>query len=340
MNAKLTEQQAVSGSNLTRHLQKSIGAGWVYFKLSPVGEDTNRGDRRGRCPHRPRKTWVLRQFEIRSAGLTLLTLYTLLLTGLVACKGTNKERLPEKEQTENNQHFYTCSMHPEIVKESPGDCPVCGMKLIEKVTGGEKQADVSLEALLKPTNEFVISSIPVTTIQKKEEQIEIEALGNIAYDTREAGSISSRVTGRIEKLYVRYRFQKITKGQRIMDIYSPELLTAQQNLLFLIKNDPENISLIQAAKEKLLLLGMSNQQLQQVIQTNKPAFTIAVYQQLQWSHSRSGRSNEYGCHRHERHCIAYRRTFFKGRHVHSKRTILFCCLQSGSCMGFIKYLWR
>lgn len=212
-----------------------------------------------------------------SAALILLTSCTLLLTGLVACNGTNKESLPEKEETENNQHFYTCSMHPEIVKEAPGDCPVCGMKLIEKVTGGEKQADVSLEALLKPTNEFVISSIPVTTIQKKEEQIEIDALGNIAYDTREAGSISSRVTGRIEKLYVRYRFQKITKGQRIMDIYSPELLTAQQNLLFLIKNDPENISLIQAAKEKLLLLGMGNQQLQQVIQTNKPAFTIAVY---------------------------------------------------------------
>jgi Cu(I)/Ag(I) efflux system membrane fusion protein len=144
-------------------------------------------------------------------------------------------------------------------------------------TEAETSAGITLDALLKPSNEFVISSIPVTAIQKREEQIEIEALGKIAYDTREAGSISSRVAGRIEKLYVRYRYQKINKGQHILDMYSPELMTAQQNLLFLLKNDSTNASFIQAAKEKLLLLGMSNQQLQQVIQTGKPSLTIAVY---------------------------------------------------------------
>ena len=173
--------------------------------------------------------------------------------------------------------IYTCPMHPQIIRDKPGDCPICGMKLVEKVTGGEKVADVTLDALLKPTNEFVVSAIPVTTVQKKEEQVEIAALGNIAYDTREAGSISSRVAGRIEKLYVRYRYQKIYKGQLIMDIYSPEMMTAQQNLLFLLKNDAGNATLIQASKNKLLLLGMSSGQLQQVIKTGKPSFTIGVY---------------------------------------------------------------
>ena len=81
--------------------------------------------------------------------------------------------------------------------------------------------------------------------------------------------ISARVSGRIEKLYVRYRYQHIHKGDRIMDIYSPELVTAQQELLFLIKNDPANEGLIRAAKQKLLLLGMSEEQLNKVIrQTN------------------------------------------------------------------------
>lgn len=140
-----------------------------------------------------------------------------------------------------------------------------------------KPVDVTLEALLKPTNEFVISSIPVTTIEKRKEAIEIKALGNIAYDTREVGSISSRISGRIEKLYVRYRFQKISKGQHILDIYSPELMTAQQNLLFLLKNDTDNATFVQAAKDKLLLLGMSNEQLQAVIESGKPALTVAVY---------------------------------------------------------------
>ena len=140
-----------------------------------------------------------------------------------------------------------------------------------------QQESPKIESLTKPTNEFVLSSIPITAMQKREEQIEIDALGNIAYDTREIGSISSRVAGRIEKLYVRYRYQKISKGQRILDIYSPEMMTAQQNLLFLIKNDPGNTTFIQAAKDKLLLLGMSNEQLQQVIRTNNPSLTIAVY---------------------------------------------------------------
>jgi len=203
--------------------------------------------------------------------------FFLLMLGLIACNGKSKQEQLAKQVTENHQHTYTCPMHPEIIKDQPGTCPICGMDLVRKETGGERVTDVTLDALLNPTNEFVVSSIPVISIQKKEEQIEIEALGNIAYDTREAGSISSRVAGRIEKLYVRYRFQKITKGQRIMDIYSPELLTAQQNLLFLVKNDPANSSLIQAAKDKLLLLGMSNQQLQQVLQSNKPSFTISVY---------------------------------------------------------------
>ena len=172
---------------------------------------------------------------------------------------------------------YTCPMHPQIIRDKPGKCPICGMQLVKKETDGKKADDIDMEALLKPTNEFVISSISVTTMQKREEQIEIEALGNIAYDTRQAGSISSRVAGRIEKLYVRYRYQKISKGQHILDIYSPELMTAQQNLLFLLKNDPANTTFIQAAKEKLLLLGMSNQQMQQIILSGKPSLTIAVY---------------------------------------------------------------
>lgn len=185
-----------------------------------------------------------------------------------------------KMQQNNHEHDkveYTCPMHPEIIKDKPGTCPICGMDLVKKETSSKQVDDVELESLLKPTNELVISSIPVTTIEKRGEQIEIEALGNIAYDTRQVGSISARVSGRIEKLYVRYRFQKINRGQKIADIYSPELLTAQQNLLFLLKNDPDNTVFIQAAKEKLLLLGMSMEQMQTIIQTGKPILTITVY---------------------------------------------------------------
>lgn len=175
------------------------------------------------------------------------------------------------------KEIYTCTMHPEVVSDKPGKCPKCGMTLVRKATETGSPQTVKLESLLKPTNEFVISTIPLTTVSQQSEPIEIDALGNIGYDTREVGSISGRVTGRIEKLYVRYRYQKVTKGQKILDIYSPELMTAQQNLLFLLQNDAGNLAFIQAAKEKLLLLGMSNEQLLQVIKTGKPSLTISVF---------------------------------------------------------------
>ena len=177
-----------------------------------------------------------------------------MLLGFISCNDNKDQHDGHKEAAATE--LYTCPMHPEIIREQPGKCPICGMDLVKKETDAKRIAEVELESLLKPTNEFVVSSIPVTTIQKREEQIEIEALGNIAYDTRQVGSISARVSGRIEKLYVKYRYQKISKGQHILDIYSPELLTAQQNLLFLLKNDAGNTTLIEAAKEKLLLLGM------------------------------------------------------------------------------------
>lgn len=184
-----------------------------------------------------------------------------------------------QHQSDDSAHaeVYTCSMHPQIIRDQPGKCPICSMDLVKKFTDNKKINGIDLTALLRPTNGFVISSIPVTTLESNAENIVVEALGTVAYDTRQVGTISARISGRIEKLYVRFRFQKINAGQKIMDIYSPELLTAQQNLLFLLKNDAANTSFINTAKEKLLLLGMSNDQLQQVIKTQKPSFTISLY---------------------------------------------------------------
>lgn len=191
-----------------------------------------------------------------------------------SCKNGRTHSEPNMEMA---KEVYTCTMHPEVVSDKPGKCPKCGMNLVKKATETDSPRSIQLESLLKPTNKFVVSTIPITTVSQQSEAIEIHALGNIGYDTREVGSISARVTGRIEKLYVHYRYQKVTKGQKILDIYSPELMTAQQNLLFLLQNDAGNLAYIQAAKEKLLLLGMSNEQLLKVIKTGKPSLTISVF---------------------------------------------------------------
>jgi len=172
---------------------------------------------------------------------------------------------------------YTCPMHPQIIRDKPGNCPICGMTLVKKGTDEKAIKEVDLNTLLKPTNGFVVSSIPVTTIQPGSDTIQTEALGTVAYDTRTIGNISARVSGRIEKLYLRYNFQDVTAGQKVMDVYSPELVTDQQNLLFLLKNDPANTTLINAAKERLLLLGVATPQLQQIIKSGKPVTAVSIY---------------------------------------------------------------
>lgn len=186
----------------------------------------------------------------------------------------------EKVQAANNKNVfktgYTCPMHPQVHSDTAGTCPICGMQL-EKVKLPMEPKAVSLSTLLKPANQQVVASVPMIHLMERKENIEMQSYGFITYDTRQEGVVASNVGGRIEKLYVKYRFQQIHRGQKIMEIYSPELLTAQQNLLFLLKNDPSNNVLINAAKQKLLLLGMSKSQLNKVINTGRETYTVSVF---------------------------------------------------------------
>ena len=197
-----------------------------------------------------------------------------LIMGFGSCNDKGKTDHTAHDQ---QQEVYTCPMHPEIIRNAPGSCPICGMDLVKKETGSEAIKDVQLEALLKPVNSFVVSTVEVTTLEQRDEDIELDVVGTVAYDTRQAGAISSRVNGRIEKLYVRYKYQPVQKGQRIMDIYSPELMTAQQNLLFLLRNDPNNSSLINAAKDRLRLMGMSAGQVATITRSGTAIYSVPVF---------------------------------------------------------------
>jgi Cu(I)/Ag(I) efflux system membrane fusion protein len=86
-----------------------------------------------------------------------------------------------------------------------------------------------------------------------------------------------RFSGRIEKLYVRFNFESVSKGQRIMDIYSPEILTEQQNLIYLLNNSLGSATLVNESKQKLQLLGLTDVQLKQIEKTKQAINPIPVY---------------------------------------------------------------
>ncbi|PRY54379.1 multidrug efflux pump subunit AcrA (membrane-fusion protein) [Arcticibacter pallidicorallinus] len=133
----------------------------------------------------------------------------------------------------------------------------------------------SLSHLVKPTDEVVIASMETIKPQKGSRFANVSAQGRIGYNENNVSSQSARVSGRIERLYVKYNYQPISKGQKLMDIYSPDIVNAQQELLFLHENHEQELA--EMAKRKLLLLGVTNQQISHLLNTGKVSYTFSVY---------------------------------------------------------------
>lgn len=192
----------------------------------------------------------------------------LLLAG--ACN-RNGDRAEEAE-------VYICPMHPTVVSDRPGTCPVCGMDLVRKARPGEEvEITEDLARLLKSPNETVVASIKTIKGEYKSINVETTAQGIVTYDTRNIFTISSRIAGRLESVLLKYPFQLVQKGQKVAEIYSPELLTAQRELLFVLENDSENESLIKSARDKLQLLGASDSQVEALIKSKEPLTTFSIH---------------------------------------------------------------
>lgn len=180
---------------------------------------------------------------------------------------------PKRESQE-----YTCSMHPEVVKPEPGNCPICAMELVLKTKAAdETKVSADLNYLLKPTNELLIASIRTIAPTQKSVATKISVSGAITYDTKNVTSIAARYSGRIEKIYLHYNFQPVKKSQKILEIYSAELVAAQRELLYVLQSDKDNSTLIDAAKEKLRLLGLYESQITDLTASGKESISFAVY---------------------------------------------------------------
>jgi len=210
----------------------------------------------------------MKSIKIITIGLLLGTLL------FAACSDQKKE--PAKAQVKTDVK-YTCPMHPQIMEDHPGSCPICGMTLVKKSGQASEGSGISLNTVLQPVNTAVLSAVAAITPEQKEMPATISAQGYLDFDTRTFNNIASRFSGRIEKLYIKYAFQEIHKGQRIFDIYSPDLVTAQQDLIYLTKNSAQEAGLIDAARQKLLLLGMTYEQVSRVVKSGKPFYSLPVY---------------------------------------------------------------
>ena len=205
--------------------------------------------------------------------LPFLFLAIIAIVSLAACK-------QDKKGAENKDVFYTCSMHPQIMEPRPGKCPVCGMNLIAVQKSNAPESD----EIQLSDQQIQLGNIYVSTIGKGVIGSETILTATLNYDQQKLMAVSSRVMGRVEKLYHKNIGEYIRKGTPLMEVYSEELNNAKQEyLLALERRELLDNSLIDfdqvinSAKTKLLLWGMSESQVNTLARNNKAKPTTTVY---------------------------------------------------------------
>lgn len=165
----------------------------------------------------------------------------------------------------HQSEVWTCSMHPQIRTDRPGDCPLCGMDLIPlNPANSASGAPVPPDAIQMSEEATALANIQTSVVSQKDPVKEIMLYGVIAPDERSLQSQTAHIGGRIEKLLVDFTGVAVHTGQPLVTIYSPELLTAQQELLEALKLRDTQPLLLQAAREKLRLWKLTPRQIERI----------------------------------------------------------------------------
>ena len=205
----------------------------------------------------------------------LLIVFTLGIT-YVSSKQANPASSEDLSRLTKKKEFV-CSMHPEVVKDEPGDCPICGMSLIEKIDQDKNSVDSLLNDVIRPVNETVLGSVTTVSPFQAELPVIIEASGTINYDSRKIRTVSARFGGVVERSFVKYQFQPVKKGQKIYAIYCPGIYSEKVNYLKLIQMYPDQDHLTVEAREWFNLLGLTKGQMDSLKKAVKPNYHLPVY---------------------------------------------------------------
>mgnify|MGYP000932401626 CR=1 FL=1 len=194
-----------------------------------------------------------------------------LIFGNSSKDSTVSEKNPSESKTEE---IWTCSMHPQIRQPEAGDCPICGMDLIPLEANNnsnplvfEMTADAVKIANIQTT---VVGSGSINTKGLK-------LSGKIKADETNSASIVSHISGRIEKLFISYTGEKVSKGQKIASIYSPKLITAQKELLEANKVKNVNPKLYEATVNKLKFWKITEEQIESIITSEEVIESFNIY---------------------------------------------------------------
>src|SRR5687767_3471324 len=143
---------------------------------------------------------------------------------------------------------YYCPMHPTVTSDKPGNCPICGMKLVKRT--GSKQADVAAQiansARLEPglatvsisPTQRVMANVKTVRVAATTSSTEIVTTGRVTFDERRLAQVTAYTAGRIEQLFVNFTGDRVARGRTVATIYSPDLYAAQREYLVALHGQP------------------------------------------------------------------------------------------------------
>jgi Cu(I)/Ag(I) efflux system membrane fusion protein len=192
----------------------------------------------------------------------------------------------EQETAESQQKWY-CSMHPQIVQDGPGECPICLMDLIPMPQ--DLGVDTAPRELVVSEVAAALMDIETSPVERKSVATEVRMVGKVDYDETRVRHIAAWVPGRIDRLYVDFTGTTVAGGDHLVYLYSPELISAQAELLQAAKaagsnaeDVPEylrrsNRDTLAAAREKLRLLGLAADQIKSIEASGKPLTHVTIH---------------------------------------------------------------
>jgi Cu(I)/Ag(I) efflux system membrane fusion protein len=186
-----------------------------------------------------------------------------------------------KKDTYDPNVYYTCSMHQQIHENKPGKCPICHMDLTKVVTDPNQKNTLKLSETQMELADIVVDTLRVGKISE-----EIQLHAKLTVNENNLKTIDSRVPGRIDRLYFKNTGDYIHKGDLLYSIYSEELLNAQKEYLFALDrlkanvNNPDYTQIVQSSKNKLLIWGMTETQIEKLKSSNDLSTSVPIYSKV------------------------------------------------------------
>lgn len=185
---------------------------------------------------------------------------------------SNRTEIHEHSDAEHT--IWTCSMHPQIRMDEPGSCPICGMDLIPLK---KSNSEIDSAAIVMSESALKLAEVQTSTVSYGGVSKDVSLYGKIKPNERLLQSQTAHVPGRIEKLFLNVTGETVKKGQLIATIYSPELITAQKELLEAVSMGDKYPAILKAAREKLRNWKLSDTQIQAIENSGKVNNTFNIY---------------------------------------------------------------